>query len=316
MSSLLSCRRCVSVLVFLVLAMTAAGRVLAETPATKPATAKPTDAEVAKAQARVAILVLMQTQYRAEYQETDMKLMRLRMQATALGYVGPGRPSTLELRLIEALRALRVAEKEHRASRIRLEDVRTALGAGEDPVEVVKVVRADPRVRELQHRVDEAEIRLAIAAKSGVPVSPMEIERDVLVKRLADLRSETTTEARASVLDSLMRHVAAVGKEQKTREEQVDQYTQDMGEMNNQLSSLRYAEKSQDRLIKKLWAIDDELVELNANILTPYFGALWDRPPRIDEPLLDQHERKPPNDEIHFPPASGDRPRRLSSEPR
>jgi hypothetical protein len=211
-------------------------------------------------------LLALRTKYRWQYQDCDARLIYLRSHLSA-GSGIEGRFSTLERTLKDSTRSMLAARHEYAAAQQAMEELNQATADRKDTAEVRAAVRSDPIVLELRRRLNEAEIQLAIAGKSGRKKEDLEIERTVLSERLATVRAEVAADEGVSVAGDVARRVERASHEQKRLERLVDRYKQELTDFTNMRASYYAIQESQRRNADQLRAINDQLSELQ--IRTP-----------------------------------------------
>lgn len=252
------------ILMFLGAIAFVAGNLQAEQPPAKISGTRPTASPDINIEQQFQQLLALREKYQAQYQKTAANLdhMRVQMQSTGSGVFSP--VTALERQIADDDHALQLAQDERRLAQHSLEDMHQAAAEKKESPGVRDAVRADPIVLELRRRLNETEIQLAIAAKSGAKKVDLEIERTVLVERLVAVRNQVSDEARINLTDDLTRQASRASVEQKRLEIVRDDNRRSLGEATNRLVTYFSLESEQKQNSELMKAVDAQLTALDA----------------------------------------------------
>ena len=210
--------------------------------------------------------IKIKTTMRLKDLSAEMKEMQIRINVDG-GSIG--KPGVKETELSKLVSELVAKQLELGKDRAAYDALAEALREGKVPAAVDAVLAQDPRVAELQRRVDDADVRLAVARakvnEKDPAVTEAEAASRVLKDKLESVKAEVIAKTRATLLEEAQSRLNRSELTLQGLAKRVDLLKPDLGDLNNSAVLYYSLEEEKKGLQQRLRSVVEQLENIVAS---------------------------------------------------
>lgn len=212
---------------------------------------------------RSQTLTLLKAKYRAQYQETQARLDRLRSQVSSGGGSALNRVNIKENQLDQLRKEQSTIDLNYKGAVGQLDATKKSLAAGEDPFLVEQAVNQDGLLQQYKLQADQAQqnydsYRDKLDEKHPT-VQQLAKQLERARQKRDDHEAEVRAKARSSVLQQLAQNVATLEGQREQILANIDQVQNELGELTNTMVAYFTAESQQKGNADLLKQVQDRL---------------------------------------------------------
>ena len=219
-------------------------------------------------QQRSQTLKALQTKFRLQFQETEAKLMHLRSQVTGMGGGAMSRVNIKETELEALRRDQSTLDMQAKSTASMLEMVQKSLATGIDPAVVDQAVETNGFLQNLKLQSENAQQNYDAYRDRLGPSHPQVISLEKAAERSKQKTADYEAELRAKTRNMAIEQFTNQAGTSKTALDQmtarIEQVTQDLGDMANQMVAYYSTEAAQVGNSAQLKQIDEQLSFIEA----------------------------------------------------
>jgi capsular exopolysaccharide synthesis family protein len=237
-------------------------------------------------QARSQSLSALRSKFRLQFQETDVKLIHLRSQVSTAGGGLIGRVNQKESEIEQLRRELSTLDINLQSSQAQLDSTQKSLAAGIDTPLIEQQVDQNSLLQNYRLQAEGTLQQLEGARdkwNDGHPiVQQAQKQYDRAKQKVADYEAEVRAKARAAILGQLQDNVGSQQAMVNKLNAQIQQKTEDLGDVTNQMMVYYTTEAAQKGNADQLKQVEDQLAFLEADQNQKLTGKVqWARTPEL-----------------------------------